>query len=164
MHFSVSRRGGRGYPPTMRNDKPLSMPEGGCTCFQIRRAARKVTAIYDRHLADVGLTVTQWGLLANLAGKPPTPIGAYAEVMAMDRTTLTRNIKLLLATGLMTLSPGPDRRTRALTLTAEGKAMVRRAYPTWRAAEMEVREALGTKATTALHDTLRTSMALLDAV
>ena len=164
MHFSVPRRTGRGYLPAMRNDKPLPMPEGGCTCFQIRRAARKVTAIYDRHLADVGLTVTQWGLLANLAGKAPMPIGAFAEVMAMDRTTLTRNIKPLIASGLIALSPGPDRRTRAVTLTADGKAMVRRAYPTWRAAEMEVREALGAKATSVLHDTLRTSMALLDAV
>lgn len=148
----------------MRNDKPLPLPEGGCTCFQIRRAARKVTAIYDRHLADVGLTVTQWGLLANLAGKPPMPIGAFADVMAMDRTTLTRSIKPLIAAGLMALTPGPDRRTRSLALTSEGKAMVRRAYPTWRAAEMEVRAALGAKATGALHDTLRSSMALLDAV
>lgn len=138
------------------------MPEGGCTCFQIRRAARKVTAIYDRHLADVGLTVTQWGLLANLAGKPPTPIGAFADVMAMDRTTLTRSIKPLIASGLMALTPGPDRRTRALALTAEGRTMVRRAYPTWRAAEMEVRAALGPKAVGALHDALRSSMALLD--
>ncbi len=148
----------------MRNDKPLPMPEGGCTCFQVRRAARKLTAIYDRHLADVGLTVTQWGLLANLAGKPPMPIGAFAEVMAMDRTTLTRNIRPLVGAGLIVLSPGPDRRTRALSLSAEGKAMVRRAYPVWRAAEVEVREALGTKTTSALHDSLRTSMALLDAV
>lgn len=164
MHFSIPRRRGRGYLPAMRNDRPLPIPEGGCTCFQIRRAARKVTAIYDRHLADVGLTVTQWSLLANLAGKPPIPIGAFAEVMAMDRTTLTRTIKPLIASGLMALSPGPDRRTRALSLTAEGKAMVRRAYPTWRAAEMEVRDALGAKVTSDLHDTLRTSMALLDTV
>lgn len=164
MHFSIPRRRGRGYLPAMRNDRPLPMPEGGCTCFQVRRAARKMTAIYDRHLANVGLTVTQWGLLGNLTGRPPMPIGAFAEIMAMDRTTLTRNIKPLIASGLMTLSPGPDRRTRALALTAEGKAMVRRAYPSWRAAEMEVRDALGTKATSALHDTLRTSMALLDAL
>jgi DNA-binding MarR family transcriptional regulator len=135
-----------------------------CTCFRLRRTARRVTQIYDRRLAPLGLRVTQYSLLAHLVGKPPTAIGAFAEVMGMDRTTLTRNVRPLLAAGYLELAQGGDRRTRALALTAEGKALFRRAWPLWRAAELEVRATLGAGVTAELHRTLAATHEKLNAL
>ena len=117
-----------------------------CTLLRLRRTTRRITQIYDRHLAPLGLRVTQYSLLGSLVGQPPRPIGAFAEIMGMDRTTLTRNIRPLIRAGWIELVAGDDRRQRAMALTAEGKAMFRRAVPLWRQAESELRAAVGTDA------------------
>lgn len=134
--------------------RPSELADHVCTCFRLRRTARRVTQIYDHRLAPLGLRVTQYSLLAHLVGKPPTAIGAFAEILGMDRTTLTRNVRPLLAAGYVELAAGGDRRTRALALTAEGKALFRRAWPLWRAAEQEVRTTLGAATAGDLHRAL----------
>jgi DNA-binding MarR family transcriptional regulator len=117
-----------------------------CTLLRLRRTTRRVTQIYDHHLAPLGLRITQYSLLGRLVGQPPMPIGSFAEVMGMDRTTLTRNIRPLIRAGWVELVAGDDRRQRAIALTAEGKAMFRRAVPLWRQAETALRAAVGTDA------------------
>src|SRR4051812_39261828 len=71
----------------------------GCTCMRLRRASRRITQIYDELLAPAGLTVTQFGLLANLRACALS-IGALASRLGMDPTTLTRNLRPLQARGL----------------------------------------------------------------
>jgi DNA-binding MarR family transcriptional regulator len=114
-----------------------------CTLLRLRRTTRRVTQIYDHHLAPLGLRITQYSLLGNLYDKPPVAIGAFADIMGMDRTTLTRNVKPLVRAGWVELVAGADRRQRAIALTAAGRSQFRRAVPLWRQAEQALRSAVG---------------------
>jgi DNA-binding MarR family transcriptional regulator len=118
-------------------------PSLGCTCFRLRRASRRVTQYYDRFLEPSGLKVTQYSLLSSIRAHDQISITELAEALGMDRTTLTRNLKPLLDQGLVSVSEGADRRTRAIQITPEGEAAYRRAVPHWRAAQAKLVELLG---------------------
>lgn len=138
--------------------------EGGslCTCFKLRRATRRVTQIYDRHLQPTGLRITQYGLLARLRGGP-LHMTELAERMGMDRTTLTRNLRPLERLGYVAVDPGEDRRTRSVLLTDTGRAAASAALPYWREAQAAVRAALGAPLTDDLHGLLDRAFAGLPA-
>ncbi len=73
--------------------------ETPCTCAAVRRLARRITHVYDRHLAELGLRITQYSLLSNVRARPGLPMGDLAQRMGMDRSTLTRNLRPLVAAG-----------------------------------------------------------------
>jgi DNA-binding MarR family transcriptional regulator len=110
----------------------------GCTCLSARRASRRLTQIYDRALEPAGLTVNQFGLLAklygaSLRGRASLSVGALAERLGMDPTTLNRNLKPLTARGLVAVGVDrEDRRARAIRITDKGRARLRKAVPFWR--------------------------------
>ena len=133
----------------------------GCTCFRLRRTSRQVTRIYDTHLAPAGLTLTQYSLLSHLArGANPTPsVNQLADMMSMDRTTLTRTLKPLLAARLVTLATGADRRSKMVALTQSGHAAFETAKPLWRQAQDEMIERLGSVRVAELHKLLDESFA-----
>lgn len=134
----------------------------GCTCLRLRKAARRVTQIYDRHLEPAGLTITQFGLLAQLRGNEGITIGTLAERLIMDPTTLTRNLRPLERRGLLAIEPDPDdRRARRLALTAAGRDAFAAAWPLWSAAQRQVETALGDPETAALHGALDRALARL---
>ena len=157
----------------MREPEPTAGPSPardpnrprGCTCFRLRRTARQVTRIYDAHLAAAGLTLTQYSLLSNLAlGPNPTPsVNQLADVLSMDRTTLTRTLKPLLAARLVALARCADKRSKAVTLTAAGRAAFDAAKPLWRAAQDSMIERLGAPRVTELHRLLDDSFDTLEA-
>ena len=122
-------------------------PETPCTCAAMRRAARRLTRTYDRALRPAGLRLTQYSVLANLAraagGAGGLTVTDLAWRLAMDRTTLTRNLRPLEAAGWIRIAPGPDRRSRAVVLTAEGRRVFETAQPLWQDAERGFRRALG---------------------
>ncbi len=115
----------------------------GCTCFRLRRTARRATQIYDLRLAAVGLTLTQYSLLANLVRREPPSVHELAALMGMDRTTVTRNLKPLLARGLLVLATGPDRRSKYVAVPEAGRALWAEAKPLWRLAQDEIQARLG---------------------
>lgn len=123
----------------------------GCTCFRLRRTSRRMTQIYDHHLAAAGLSLTQYSLLANLVRREPPSVHGLAEIMGMDRTTVTRNLKPLIGRGLLELAPGADRRSRCVRVTAEGRALWDLAKPLWRLAQSEIQARLGDLETADLH-------------
>lgn len=136
----------------------------GCTCLRFRKAARLVSQIYDRHLEPAGLTVTQFGLLAHLKRHDGVNVGALAEMLVMDPTTLTRNLRPLERRGLIASEPDPrDRRSRRLSLTAKGRAALKAARPHWERAQAQIRRALGDADAAALHATLDDVLARLSA-
>ena len=141
----------------------------GCTCMRLRRASRQITQLYDQHLAAVDLTASQFGLLArlhgaSLHGETALPIGVLAEKHGMDPTTLTRNLKLLLAAKLVRDGRDEaDRRVRTISLTEAGRKRLISAIPEWRKAQQQVEAALGTEATLALNGLLDLSRAKLPA-
>jgi DNA-binding MarR family transcriptional regulator len=134
----------------------------GCTCSRIRKTARRVSQIYDQQIEPYGLTITQFGILANLKSLEGASIGQLAERMVMDPTSLTRSLKPLERQGFLRLEPDPnDRRARRLMLTAEGRDALRRARPGWARAQAEVEAALGTPDMVALNAALDNALARL---
>ncbi len=115
-----------------------------CVCFNLRKTARAVTQTYDDLLRPAGLRTTQFSLLAVLASHGPLTIRALADRMVMDRTTLSRNLKLVEAQGLVSVATGPaDRRTRIVDLTESGLAALARALPLWQRAQSHMVGRLG---------------------
>ncbi len=114
-----------------------------CTSANLRMAARAVTQFYDDALRAAGLKSTQFSLLAAAAIAGSLPITRLATQMAMDRTTLTRNLKPLVEAGLLIVEAGTDRRVRRVSLTEAGEAALDRAIPLWREAQTHMIDRLG---------------------
>jgi DNA-binding MarR family transcriptional regulator len=129
-----------------------------CTCFRVRGAARRVTQIYSQHLAPTGLKISQFSLLGFICAKGPVSIGQLSELLATDRTTLTRNLRPLLTSAMVERAASGDRRRHELVATPAGRALFKRAIPLWANAEQEVRNAMGARLTADLHGALERSM------
>lgn len=121
-----------------------------CTCFNLRKAARLVTSVYDAALKPTGLKVTQMTLLTAIRVLEPVTINKLAKAVVMDRTTLSRNVSLLNKKGMIEIEPGDDLRTRKLSLTELGHAVLPAAYPLWQKAQDEMTVRLGEDRWTAL--------------
>ena len=109
----------------------------------MRQAARAVTALYDRILAPSGLRATQVTLLVALEKAGPIPFTRLAEVLGMDRTTLSRNLEPLRRDGLLALRPGEDRRVRLAMITEKGRKSLAAAIPLWGQAQGQITGGLG---------------------
>jgi DNA-binding MarR family transcriptional regulator len=104
-----------------------------CLCLHLQRAARVVARRFDDALRPLELTQGQFSLLMSLNRPEPPGIGGVAELLAMDRTTLTANLKPLERRGLVTVTVDEtDRRSRRLALTAEGRTLLIAAVPIWK--------------------------------
>ena len=114
-----------------------------CICFNLRKAARAASRTYDEALAPSGLRNTQFSLLALLAGNGPLPVTELAEIAVMERTTLTRNLRLLERDRLVASESGEDRRQRIVRLTPQGRARLDAALPLWRKAQQRESDRLG---------------------
>ena len=114
-----------------------------CACFNLRKASRVVTQHFDELLKPSGLLVTQFTILAAVAVVKSGTINELAEILVMDRTTLTRNLKPIERDGWLKSEPGQDQRTRVITLTANGEAILTKALPLWKQAQCTVEETLG---------------------
>ena len=98
-----------------------TIPPVRCNCAQIRRAARKVTRFYDTCLAPVGVTASQFTLLAYLKHQGPMRMSQLAGLLAMDRATLGHNLRPLERDGLLEIIPSKeDRRARLAAIIAAG--------------------------------------------
>lgn len=120
----------------MHQDLPLSVTHevyGRCLCLSVHRAARTLARRFDAALAPFGISHGQYSLMMSL-NRPDAPrLGDAAAFLAMDRTTLTANLKPLERRGLVEIRPDPeDRRSRRLYLTRAGRALLKQAVPVWR--------------------------------
>jgi DNA-binding MarR family transcriptional regulator len=116
-----------------------------CLCLHLQRAARAVARRFDAALRPVGLTNGQFSLLMSLNRPQAASIGDVSTVLAMDRTTLTANLKPLERRGLVTVTvDDADKRTRRLTLTPAGRALLCAAVPAWRRTHAEIERPLPT--------------------
>jgi DNA-binding MarR family transcriptional regulator len=121
-----------------------------CACIRVRRAARSLTDLYDEALKASGLKITQFSVLRTVARMEPVNISSLAQEMALDRSTLGRNLGVLSRQGLVQLSGGDDLRERTVTLTARARRVLERALPKWEAAQARVDRRLGKDGVTAL--------------
>jgi len=114
-----------------------------CACQSLRRATRVVTRIYDQELAKAGIEITQFGLLTALGLMREANQKNLSAGFAMDSTTLTRTLGLMLRQGWVRVRRGKDRRERLFSLTGAGKRQLVQAQPYWESAEQRLRRKLG---------------------
>ena len=104
-----------------------------CLCLHLQRAARVVARKFDDVFRPLGITQGQFSLLMSLNRPEPPAMGSVADLLAMDRTTLTANLKPLERRGLVRIKvDDADRRGRRLALTADGRALLAEATPIWK--------------------------------
>ncbi|MFB3921346.1 MAG: MarR family winged helix-turn-helix transcriptional regulator [Terriglobia bacterium] len=129
----------------MRETAPLvtGTLELPCACASLRRATRVVTQLYDEELRGAGLRATQFTLLQALERAGRITQGRLGELLAIDSTTLTRTLRLLIGKGWVRSVPGQDRRERHLQLTPAGRREFDQARPHWERAQHRLRLALG---------------------
>ncbi|HEX2180331.1 MAG TPA: MarR family winged helix-turn-helix transcriptional regulator [Actinomycetota bacterium] len=116
---------------------------GSCVCFNLRKATRLVTQLYDGVLRPSGLRTTQFTVLVAVSLSDSVPMSTLADLLGMDRTTLTRNLKSLRELGLVASAAGDDRRSRLISLTESGRTALESALPLWREAQRRATELLG---------------------
>jgi DNA-binding MarR family transcriptional regulator len=109
-----------------------------CLCLHAQRAARALA------LKPVGITNGQFSLLMSLNRPEPPPMGPVANLLAMDRTTLTAALKPLERRGLVSIEQDPkDKRGKRLRLTADGMAVLAAAFPIWEQTHAEIEARVG---------------------
>ena len=125
-----------------RNEPPYAITlevRDACLCLHVQRAARALARVFDEAFRPLELTHGQFSLLMSLNRPAPPGMGEVAQVLAMDRTTLTANLKPLERRGLVEVTVDEtDRRGRRLHLTADGRRLLAAAYPIWKRAHAEV--------------------------
>ena len=126
-----------------------------CTVFNLRKAARAVSQFYDNALQNSGLRNTQFSLLIAISSYGPLTVNDLAENMVMDQTTVSRNVSILRKEGYIEIMPGKDMRTRALSITAKGQAVLKAALPLWNTAQAHMIKKLGNKGMSALLEGLQ---------
>jgi DNA-binding MarR family transcriptional regulator len=114
-----------------------------CLCLHAQRAARALARRFDIALKPVGITSGQFSLLMSLNRPHPPKVGSVAALLAMDRTTLTANLKPLERRGLVAVEADPaDKRVKLLRLTPEGREALTNAVPIWKAVHAEIETGL----------------------
>ncbi len=114
-----------------------------CVCYNLRRAARATTRLYDDFLRPSGLRSTQYSMLMVARVLGPVTLTKLAEMTVTERTTLTRNLSILEKKGLIVIEPGKDRRERQVSITERGLKVLMEAIPLWEAAQAHIEQGLG---------------------
>lgn len=131
-----------------------------CLCLATQRAARALSRRFDEAFRAVGITSGQFSLLNALNRPKPPSLGSVADLLAMDRTSLTANLKPLQRDGLVLAEADPaDRRIKRLLLTAAGQQILAEAMPVWTSVHGEIDRSLAADAANGA--TLRTGLAAL---
>ena len=119
-----------------------------CACYNLRRASRAVTQVFDSYFEELGIKSTQYTVLAALSyesdGRPT--VSHLAGALVLEQSSLSRNLAVLERQRLIRLVAGDeDKRERVVLLTRAGKAMLARGYPLWKQAQAAVTGALDPK-------------------
>jgi len=127
-----------------------------CLCLHVQRAARSLARRFDEAFRPLDLTSGQFSLLMSLNRPAPPNMAQVSMVLAMDRTTLTANLKPLERRGLVkVVVDANDKRSRRLKLTAPGRALLAAALPVWRRTHAAIEKGLGSSSADRLRADLR---------
>jgi DNA-binding MarR family transcriptional regulator len=143
-----------------RSDTPdpaafRQLVEEGCTVLRLHAATRLSMQAYNGFMAEVDLTMPQFATLASLYQEDGLSVSALAQLIGVDSTTLTRNLRLLEQRGLITQgTAAQDRRRRVVRLTPDGRKLFVRAVPLWQKAQAALKKRLGVAQIEVLHKQL----------
>lgn len=114
-----------------------------CLCHHVRRTARTITRIFDEALQPLSLKASQFNILAAIGAREAGTATEIAHLLAMDRTTLSRNLKPLRDGGYLTSYGGAGRRPDTLELTGAGRTLLTQATVNWQEAQSLLAQRLG---------------------
>ncbi len=137
--------------PTARTAPPdlgtiASATADSCIATRVRQLSRIVTRVYDDALRPHKITASQFTLLTQLANTDGITAAEIGIDLDIEKSTLSRNLKRLLALGHIEMDPPAGRRGRGLHLTPRGKSVIREAYPLWQDAQRRSVETMGVDA------------------
>jgi DNA-binding MarR family transcriptional regulator len=122
-----------------------------CFCATLRQASRVVTSLYDERLQSAGIRATQFTILQALDFASTARIADLESILAMDQTTLTRNLALLARRNLVCVVDRPSGREKSWGLTKQGAELLAVATPLWESVQSEVKAKIGAQRARALH-------------
>ena len=114
-----------------------------CLATRVRQLSRIVTRVYDDAMRPLGITASQYTLLAQLASRDGITAVEIGHELDIEKSTLSRNLKRLLALGHIIMDPPAGRRGRGLHLTPKGQAVLKDAFPIWQEAQRRTTAVMG---------------------
>lgn len=114
-----------------------------CYCVKLRAATRKVGEVYDRALEPLGINVAQLSLLRRIRAAEPVNFTDLGKMVALERSTIGRNLRVLERIGLVLLGPGGDQRETVARLTEAGQEILNLAGPVWDECQKKVEDKIG---------------------
>ena len=152
-------------PATRSRTEPATgeLPHG-CTNFRLRQMLRRVARLYDVEFAKAGLKGTQYSLLSHIVAHGPVQPNDLARRMGMDASTLTRNLRVVIASGWAAQRAGADERSRLIEITAAGRAKQVEAKRHWKKAQSALTDLLGVEQVKGLHALIDDSLERLAGV
>ena len=121
-----------------------------CLATRVRQLSRIITRVYDDAMRPLGITASQYTLLAQLASRDGITAVEIGHELDIEKSTLSRNLKRLLALGHLVMDPPAGRRGRGLHLTPKGEAVLKEAYPIWQDAQRRATAVMGPESRTVL--------------
>lgn len=115
-----------------------------CLATRVRQLSRIITRVYDDAMRPLGITASQYTLLAQLAARDGITAVEIGHELDIEKSTLSRNLKRLLALGHIIMDPPAGRRGRGLHLTPKGQGVLKDAYPIWQGAQSRAIAVMGT--------------------
>lgn len=138
MHIPVKKKT---QPPTKTLVDDAKAAVESCAGWNARLAARRITQFLDSRMQSSGMSIAQFGLMAQVAAAADDTLGALAFRTGLDQSTLSRNLRGLEREGLVEIAiVEKDLRRRAVWLTEKGARKLEAALPVWRQAHSALAE------------------------
>jgi len=116
-----------------------------CFAFRIRKANRILSQVYDHHLAECNIKISQFNILQPLYFWGKTTSKTLYTFLALDQSTMSRNLRPLIRDDFVVITEGEDRREKILSLSKSGVRLYKEAFPKWEGAQNEVKKRLGSE-------------------
>lgn len=111
-----------------------------CIAMRLRQLNRMVTRLYDEALRPLGFTVNQLNILATIVSRGPIPPGQLAQMLGMEKSTISRTIDRMHKHGWIDIGPGKDKRSQSIKATPKGRQLLITAAPVWHELQTSVLE------------------------
>ncbi len=121
-----------------------------CVGARVRMLNRTMTRIYDDMLRPHGLKFSQMNILTVVTLYGPVQAVQVARILSIEKSTLSRNLRLMETNGWIASLPGDAGNAQLLRVTRQGRLMLKKATPSWRRAQERVTTLLGERTTAVL--------------
>ena len=147
------------FNQSMKNFEEAAKQIQPCFNLQWRQADRVITGLYNAHLSDLDLKITQFSVLRAVKLMRSCSQKQLEKVLLVDQATLTRSLQPLLRQDYIQRHASPeDGRIMLVSLTIAGKELYKKAEKRWLAAQTQVADILGEDS---LEQLLEASQALI---